>query len=90
VSRRQAGGLRHNDRQKCLSHDDDSSERTKSRRFPKAGTLRYKMGTARIYHVDPKARRNAVPTDYIDRLKELYKQAGGPMPSNTQYGWVAG
>src|SRR6266480_370002 len=23
-----------------------------------------------------------VPADYIDRLKQLYKQAGGPMPSN--------
>ena len=40
------------------------------------------LNAARIYHVDPKARRNGVPADYIDRLKQLYKQAGGPMPSN--------
>jgi len=44
---------------------------------------------AGVYSVDPKAKRNPDPGDYIDQLKKLYRQAGGPMPSNTQYGWVA-
>jgi predicted TIM-barrel fold metal-dependent hydrolase len=47
------------------------------------------LNAARLYGVDPKAKRNPVPGDYIDRLKELYRQAGHPMPSNTQFGWVA-
>jgi uncharacterized protein len=37
----------------------------------------------------PNGKRNPVPGDYVDRLKELYKQAGHPPPRNTQYGWVA-
>jgi len=47
------------------------------------------LNAAGVYGVDPKAKRNPVPNDYIDQLKSLYQQAGGPMPSNTQYGWVA-
>jgi len=47
------------------------------------------LNAAHLYGVDPKAKRNPMPADYIDQLKQLYKQAGGPMPSNTQYGWVA-
>ena len=46
------------------------------------------LNAARVYGVDPKASRNSVPHDYIDKLKDLYKQAGNPTPSNTQYGWV--
>ena len=47
------------------------------------------LNAARVYRVNPKAKRNPMPLDYIDRLKKLYQQAGA-MPSNTQYGWVAG
>jgi predicted TIM-barrel fold metal-dependent hydrolase len=46
------------------------------------------LNAARLYGVDPKAKRNPVPGDYIDRLKKLYKDSGNPTPSNTQYGWV--
>lgn len=46
------------------------------------------LNAARVYGVDPKAKRNPVPGDYVDRMKKLYKQAGDPTPSNTQYGWV--
>ncbi len=42
---------------------------------------------ARVYGVDVKARLNAIPDDYVSRLKEKYR-AEGPRPSNTQYGWV--
>src|SRR5947207_15751222 len=34
------------------------------------------LNAARVYGIDPKAKRNPVPPDYIDRLKKLYKQAG--------------
>ena len=47
------------------------------------------LNAARVYGVDPKARRNPMPGDYVDRLKKLYQQAGGPQRSQTQYGWVA-
>jgi predicted TIM-barrel fold metal-dependent hydrolase len=47
------------------------------------------LNAARVYGIDVKAKRNPVPGDYIDQLKKLYKQAGNPVPSNTQYGWVA-
>ncbi len=47
------------------------------------------LTAARLYGVDPHAKRNPVPDDYIERLKKLYKQSGNSMPSNTQYGWVA-
>ncbi|PYX83555.1 MAG: hypothetical protein DMG70_09770 [Acidobacteria bacterium] len=43
---------------------------------------------ARLYGIDPQARRNPVPADYVDRLRKQYKEAGNPTPSNTQYGWV--
>jgi len=46
------------------------------------------LNSARLYGVDPKARRNPVSHDYIDKLKDLYQQAANPTPSNTQYGWV--
>ena len=46
------------------------------------------LNAARIYGVDPKAVRNPMPPDYIDRLRKKYKEVGA-MPSNTQYGWVA-
>jgi predicted TIM-barrel fold metal-dependent hydrolase len=46
------------------------------------------LNAARIYGVDPGAKRNPMPGDYIQKLRELYKQSGQPTPSNTQYGWV--
>jgi len=46
------------------------------------------LNAARIYGVDPQAKRNPVPGDYVDRMRKMYKQSGHPTPSNTQYGWV--
>jgi predicted TIM-barrel fold metal-dependent hydrolase len=46
------------------------------------------LNAARIYGVDPQAKRKPLPGDYVDRLKKLYKESGNPTPSNTQYGWV--
>ncbi len=47
------------------------------------------LNAARVYGVDVKARMNAIPTDYVTKLKAKYR-AEGPRPSNTQYGWVRG
>lgn len=47
------------------------------------------LNAAKVYGVDPKAKRNPVPGDYLNKLKKQYRAAGGPFPSNTQYGWVA-
>jgi len=46
------------------------------------------LNAARIYGVDPVAKRNPVPGDYIEKLRRMYKQSGAAAPSNTQYGWV--
>jgi predicted TIM-barrel fold metal-dependent hydrolase len=46
------------------------------------------LNAARIYGVDPEAKRNPVPGDYIEKLRQMYKQSGAAAPSNTQYGWV--
>lgn len=46
------------------------------------------LNAARIYNVDPQAKRNPIPGDYVDELRKLYKQSGLPTPANTQYGWV--
>lgn len=42
---------------------------------------------ARVYGIDVKAKMNAIPSDYMTRLKEKYRAAGA-QPSNTQYGWI--
>jgi len=46
------------------------------------------LNAAQVYGVDAKAKRAPIPGDYLERLKKQYRQAGGPFPSNTQYGWV--
>jgi predicted TIM-barrel fold metal-dependent hydrolase len=46
------------------------------------------LNAARVYGVDPEAKRNPVPSDYIEKLRRMYKQSGAAAPSNTQYGWV--
>jgi len=46
------------------------------------------LNAARVYGVDVRAKMNAVPDDYISKLKANYRAAGG-QPSNMQYGWVA-
>jgi len=46
------------------------------------------LNAARIYRVDPEAKRNPVPADYVEKLRKTYKHSGLHLPSNTQYGWV--
>ncbi|MBK9154879.1 MAG: amidohydrolase family protein [Chloracidobacterium sp.] len=45
------------------------------------------LNSARVYGIDVKAKMNAIPGDYMTKLKEKYR-AEGARPSNTQYGWI--
>jgi predicted TIM-barrel fold metal-dependent hydrolase len=45
------------------------------------------LNSARVYGIDVKAKLNAIPADYVTKLKAKYR-AEGARPSNTQYGWV--
>jgi len=47
------------------------------------------LNAAHVYRVDPEAKRNPMPSDYLEKLRRMYKQSGALIPSNTQYGWVA-
>ena len=50
--------------------------------------ITHPMLCARVYGVDVRSRMNAIPKDYISKLKTKYR-AENPLPSNTQYGWIA-
>jgi len=45
------------------------------------------LNAARVYGVDVKARLEAIPEDYVSKLKAKYR-AEGAQPSHTQYGWI--
>lgn len=45
------------------------------------------LDAARLYGVDPKAKPNPMPPDYVDRLRKQYRETV-PAASNPQYGWV--
>jgi uncharacterized protein len=45
------------------------------------------LNAARVYGIDPAARRHPIPPDYVSKLKAAYRERG-PHPSLTQYGWV--
>lgn len=45
------------------------------------------LNSAKVYGIDVKAKMNAIPADYVTRLKAKYR-AEGANPSNTRYGWV--
>ncbi len=44
------------------------------------------LNAAKLFGIDPAAKRAAIKADRLSKLREEYKQA--PSPSNTQYGWV--
>ncbi|MBX3279563.1 MAG: amidohydrolase family protein [Acidobacteria bacterium] len=44
------------------------------------------LNAAKLYKIDPKAKRKAIQSDKIAELREEYQQ--NPQPSNTQFGWV--
>jgi len=45
------------------------------------------LNAARLYNVDVKAKRNALPADALEKLKVAYVDRGG-QPSNAAMGWV--
>ncbi|MCB1024195.1 MAG: amidohydrolase family protein, partial [Acidobacteria bacterium] len=45
------------------------------------------LNSARVYGIDPKAKLNAIPSDFVTKLRSQYREQGA-RPSNTQYGWV--
>jgi hypothetical protein len=45
------------------------------------------LNAARVYNVNVKAKRKALPADALDRIKAEYIDRGG-QPSNAAYGWV--
>lgn len=45
------------------------------------------LNSAKVYSIDVKAKMNAIPADYVTKLKAKYR-AEGARPSNTQYGWI--
>jgi predicted TIM-barrel fold metal-dependent hydrolase len=45
------------------------------------------LNAAKIYGIDVKARRNALPKDALERIKTAYLDRGG-QPDNAAYGWV--
>ncbi len=45
------------------------------------------LNAAKLYGVDPKARRKALPADALDKLKTAYLHHGGQR-ENAAYGWV--
>jgi hypothetical protein len=44
------------------------------------------LSAAKLFGVDPNAKRQAIKADEPSSLREQYRQ--NPSPSNTQYGWV--
>ncbi|MEZ5345792.1 MAG: amidohydrolase family protein [Pyrinomonadaceae bacterium] len=47
------------------------------------------LNSAKVYGIDVKAKMNAIPSDYVTKLKADYRSKGA-VPSNTQYGWILG
>ncbi|MBM3810557.1 MAG: hypothetical protein FJW20_02860 [Acidimicrobiia bacterium] len=45
------------------------------------------LNAAKLYKVDVKAKRNALPADALDKLKAHYVDEGG-QPNNAAHGWV--
>jgi uncharacterized protein len=44
------------------------------------------LNAAKLFGVDPKAKRQAIKADKLTQLRQEYRR--NPTPSNTQYGWV--
>jgi predicted TIM-barrel fold metal-dependent hydrolase len=46
------------------------------------------LNAARVHGIDPNQKLNPMPSDYLQRLRKMYRASGMAEPSNTQYGWV--
>jgi uncharacterized protein len=73
-----------------LQMPDDLQKRFKFKPLTdEVKTKIFGLNSARVYGIDAKAKMNAIPSDYMTKLKEKYRAAGA-QPSNTQYGWIFG
>jgi hypothetical protein len=45
------------------------------------------LNAARVYKIDVKEKRNAIPSDYMSRIKAVYRETSNQR-SNAFYGWV--
>jgi predicted TIM-barrel fold metal-dependent hydrolase len=47
------------------------------------------LNAARVFQIDPQAKRHALPQDSLERIRMSYLEEG-PSPSHRLYGWVSG
>ena len=47
------------------------------------------LNAAKLFGIDPAAKRHALPHDYLEQIRMSYLKEG-PSPSHRLYGWVAG
>jgi predicted TIM-barrel fold metal-dependent hydrolase len=47
------------------------------------------LNAAKLFQIDPQAKRQALPQDYLERIRMSYREEG-PSPSHRLYGWVVG
>ncbi|MGH7257608.1 MAG: amidohydrolase family protein, partial [Nitrospiraceae bacterium] len=47
------------------------------------------LNAARLFGVDPVAKRRELPQDYLERIRMSYLEEG-PEPSHRLYGWIKG
>jgi len=67
---------------------DEYCEKFGYRKISKQDKARiFGLNAARLYKIDVKAKRNALPADALSRLKTAYQYEGG-QPNNAAHGWV--
>ena len=70
-----------------LQMPEDLMKRFGFKPLTEAKSKIFGLNSAKVYGIDVKAKLNAMPADYVTKLKAKYR-ADGARPSNTQYGWV--
>lgn len=67
---------------------DDMCEKFGYKKLTKVDKAKiFGLNAARLYKVNVKAKRKALPADALERIKTAYLDRGG-MRSNAVYGWV--
>ena len=67
---------------------DDMCEKFGYRKLTKQDKAKiFGLNAAKLYNIDVKAKRKALPADALSRLKSAYLEGGGER-SNAVYGWV--
>jgi predicted TIM-barrel fold metal-dependent hydrolase len=67
---------------------DEMCEKFGYKKITKADKAKiFGQNAARVYGINLKAKRNALPADYLEKLKLAYHESGGQR-DNAAYGWV--